>query len=104
MAVPFRFEAVLKVREAERDRSRWALAQEQQREADLLVELNLFSTEREAIQNDLRTMQAGESWSVERALVCRQRTQHLANELGRIQIDLLEINLSLQRCHRELLE
>jgi flagellar export protein FliJ len=104
MPVPFRFETVLQVREAERDRCRLALVQEQRREASLLAELNRVSAERQAVQDDLRAMQDGNGWTVDRVVACQQRSEHLAAELGRIQITLLELSVTLQRCHRELLE
>src|SRR5690242_8817807 len=104
MAVSFRFDTVLKVREAERDKCRLALVQEQQREAGLLAELNKASSQRDAVQTELRELQKRGTWSAEQALACHQRAEHLGAEMSQIQIALLEVNVALQRCHRELLE
>jgi len=104
MAVPFRFDTVLRVREIERDRCRVALAQAQSREAELLARQNQVSSERLAIQEELRAMDEAGTWTADRALNRRQHSDHLASELSRIAGDLKEAVALVTRCRSELLE
>ena len=104
MAVPFRFDTVLRVREAERDRCRLALSHEQQREAELLAERDQCSSERLVILAELRAMHDSGDWPADRALARQQHAEHLATELSRIEGSLSDVAASLTRCRTELLE
>ena len=104
MAVPFRFDTVLRVREAERDRCRVVLSQEQRREAELLAEREQFSSERLAILEELRVMHDSGDWSANRALTRQQHAEHLATELSRVADTLQDVAVSLARYRDELLE
>ena len=104
MAVPFRFDTVLRVREAERDRCRTALAHEQRREAGLLAERSQSSSERLTILDELRVMLDGGDWPADQALTRQQHAEHLAAELSRIEVTLTGVAAVLARCRSELLE
>ncbi len=104
MAVPFRFDTVLRVRETERDRCRMALVQEQRREAELLAERDQVSSERLVVLDELRVMHDSGDWPADRALARQQHAEHLAAELTRIENRLTEMAASLSRCRTELLE
>ena len=104
MAVPFRFDTVLRVREAERDRCRTALVQEQQRAAGLLAEREQFSSERLTILDELRALHDSGDWPADQALARQQHAEHLAAELSRIDGTLKDVAASLARCRTELLE
>ena len=104
MPVPFRFDTVLRVREAERDRCRMALSQEQRREAELLAERDQVSSERLVILAELRAMHDSGDWPADRALARQQHAEHLATELRRIEGTLSDVAASIARCRHELLE
>ena len=104
MAVPFRFDTVLRVREAERDRCRVALTQGQRREAELLAERDQVSSERLVILAELRAMHDSGDWPADRALARQQHAEHLAAELIRIERTLRDVATSLTRCRTESLE
>lgn len=104
MAVPFRFDTVLRVREAERDRCRVVLVQEQQHEAALNAERQRVSTEREQALDDLRQIQERGECSAEQSLTRRQHAERLAHELDRIVFKLEDAAASVSRCRSELLE
>jgi len=84
MAVPFRFDTVLRVREAERDRCRQALGLEQQREAELIAERERFTTERLAVLDALRLAHQGHGLTADQELARRQYAEHLAAEVRRV--------------------
>ena len=104
MAVPFRFDTVLRVREIERDRCRVALTQAQAREAELVARQNQITLERVAIQNELRAMDEAGCWTAERALNRREHCDQLSVELNRIADDLKEAVVTVARCRNDLLE
>ena len=104
MAIPFRFDTVLRVREAERDRCRIALAEEQRREAASLAERNQVSTERLAILSELRVMHDSGDWPADRALTRQQHAEHLATLLTCLDITLKDVTTSLAHRRAELLE
>lgn len=104
MAVPFRFDTVLRVREIERDRCRVALTQAQAREAELVARQSQITLERVAIQDELRAMDDAGAWPADRALNRRQHADHLSAELSRIADDLKEAAVNVARCRSELLE
>ena len=104
MAIPFRFETVLRVRQAERDRYHLALVQEQQRAVEIQAECNRVSTERLAMLAELRAMHDSGDWPADRALARQQHAEHLATELTRLDAVLRDATASLTRCRCELLE
>jgi flagellar biosynthesis chaperone FliJ len=104
MAVPFRFDTVLRVREAERDRCRVTLVQEQQREAALGFERQRVTTERAAVLQDLCALEESAEWSAEQAITRRQHAERLSLELARIGTALADVAAALSRCRSELLE
>lgn len=104
MAVPFRFDTVLRVRGIERDRCRVALTQAQSREAELSARHDQIIAERLLIQDELRTLEVGGGWTADRALSRRQHCDQLSAELNRIADDLKEAALVVGRCRSELLE
>ena len=104
MAVPFRFDTVLRVREAERAKCRLSLVQEQQREAALLAEHAHISAERQAVLDELRAIHDRGDWSAERMLARRQHAEHLATEITRLDAALKNITADLALRRTELLE
>ena len=104
MTVPFRFETVLRVREAERDRCRISLVEQQQREALLVTDRQRIVTERLSVLDELRVIQDGNGWSADRVIHRRQQAEQLVVELTQIDAMLAEVAESLVRCRTELLE
>ena len=104
MSVPFRFDTVLRVREAERDRCQQGLALEQQREAVLAAERDRLSAERSAVLDELRQSQQGEGLSADQEMARRQYADHLATEIARAVTALNEATSSVAQRRNELLE
>lgn len=104
MAVPFRFETVQRVREAERNKCRVSLVQEQQREAALLAEHARISIEQQAARDELQALHDCGDWPAERMLARCQHAEHLATEIAELDAALQDVvrNLALRRA--ELLE
>jgi flagellar biosynthesis chaperone FliJ len=104
MPFPFRFETVLRVREAERDRCRQALAEEQQRDALLSAERDRVTTERLAALDELRLAHQRKGLPVERELARRQYVDQLAAEITRLTKALNEASAMVALRRMELLE
>jgi flagellar biosynthesis chaperone FliJ len=104
MAVPFRFDNVLRVRETERDKCRLSLAQEQQREAALLAEHARISAERQTVLEELRRLHDRGDVAAERILTRRQHAEHLAADILRIDAILRDVSIAITRRRAELLE
>jgi len=82
MSVPFRFDTVLRIREAERDVKRQAFALGQVQEAKFREERDRLVDERLRAQDELRSLQATDGWTAERALARQQHVKNLARELA----------------------
>jgi flagellar export protein FliJ len=104
MPVPFRFDTVLRVREAERDACRLALAREQSRHATLLEECNRVAAERRTVLEELQAMQDGKDWSPTHALARGHHAGQLAESLVQLEAALDEVATNLIRHRHELLE
>ena len=104
MSVPFRFDAVLKIRETERDVRRQAFAKEQARESTLLVERDRIADERLRALNELRALQATNVWTAEQVLARQQHAEHLSRELAGAETALSEASGQLTLRRQELLE
>jgi len=104
MAVPFRFDAVLRIRETERDKCRMSLAQSQQREAELIAERTRIGEERQAVLDELRLMSDGSGISAERMLARHQHAEHLSVELVQIDEARKEVAATIAQCRAALLE
>lgn len=102
MPAPFRFDTVLRVREAERDRCRAMLVQEQMRRATITAERDRVASKRASVLEELQQLQSRNEWSAENALVLRQFAEHLATEHIRIEVELSDIAIAVSRCLREL--
>ncbi len=104
MAVPFRFDVVLRVREADRDRCRVQLAQEQNVQSVLTAERERVHQARTQILQELTQLQSREQWSAQNALVLHQQAERLEVELLRIEEDLKRAVENVARCLMELTE
>ena len=82
MSVPFRFDTVLRIRETERDVKRQALVLGQAQVATLRAERDRIADERLRAQDEIRTLQATDGWTAERALARQQHAKSLARELA----------------------
>lgn len=104
MPVPFRFDIVLRVREAERDRCRVKLAQEQTNQTVLNAERERVAAEREQVLQELTQLQSRDQWSAQIALALHQQAELLEAELLRIEDDLQRAVATVAGCLKELTE
>lgn len=104
MSVPFRFDTVLRVREAGRDACRLALAREQSHESTLLEEHNRMTAERRTVLEELQSMQDGKDWSPTRALARGHHAGQLAETIAQLEAALNEVAISLSLHRQELIE
>lgn len=104
MPVPFRFDIVLRVREAERDRCRVRLAQEQTSQTELCVERERVTVERQQVLQELTQLQSRDHWSAQAALALHQQAELFEAELLRIEDDLQRAVATVARCLKELTE
>ena|SRR5579871_2913659 len=104
MPVPFRFDTVLRVREAERDRSRQALVLEQLRQASLIDERNRVTADRLEVLDALRLAHQGNGLPADQELARRQYADYLATEIERLTTALYEVRGAIALRRNELLE
>ncbi len=104
MPVTFRFDIVLRVRDAERDRCRVRLAQEQTSQTELCAERERVAAEREQVLQVLTQLQSRDQWSAQIALALHQQAELLEVELLRIEDDLQRAFATVARCLKELTE
>lgn len=108
MPTPFRFAAVLRLREIERDEKRRALAEEIARESKLLVEQQQLNSERLALTRELEAMQSPNSegaatkWRADQILSRHQAIQHLADQVIAVESQLQATRHQIRLCHEQL--
>lgn len=100
MAVPFRLDAVLRIRESERDVCRLSLAEAQRTEAALIVAHQQVTSDRESALQELRTMQQQEAWSADRVAAWQQHAELLSTKLKAIECEQATI-AELITCKRQ---
>lgn len=104
MPVPFRFDIVLRVREAERDHCQVRLVHEQTGQTALAAERQRVTREREHILQEITQLQFRDQWSAQDALALHQQADLLEVQLLRIQDDLQRAAANVARCLKELTE
>jgi flagellar export protein FliJ len=104
MPVPFRFDTVLRVREAERDRCRLALAQEQEREVAFTAECERIRAEYQSAVDELNLAQSDGRLSADQLLARRTFVEQLSREITRIGDALRDVGENIALRRKELLE
>jgi flagellar export protein FliJ len=104
MAVPFRFDAVLRVREAEREKCRLALAEELQREAAVTFSRDQLCAEQQAAIDELNALHARGQWSPEQESIRRAYCEQLATRCEQVEEALKETSTAVEARRAELLE
>jgi flagellar export protein FliJ len=103
MAVPFRFDTVLRLREAERDRCQLAVAAEQRHYDGLVAQRDQIASQRESMRAELVALQASEGWTVDRVLSRQQHLEFLSAELQRVETAVSVARGQLDQLRGELL-
>ena len=104
MAVPFRLDAVLRIRESERDACRLALVEAQRIEAELTGAHRRVTADREAVLQELRSMQQQEAWSAERVAAWQQHAEQLSTKLKAIEYEQMAVAELIARKRQSLIE
>jgi flagellar export protein FliJ len=104
MPVPFRFNTVLKVREAERERCQLALARGLQHEAELNARRDRICIERSNALLEPDASMPALTRTAEQQLLRRSYAEHLAAEIRRIDLELTETAEAVALRRTELLE
>lgn len=104
MPVPFRFDTVLKVRKAERDRCQLALARELQHEAELTAQRDRICIERSNALLKPDASMPDLTRTAEQQLLRRSYAEHLAAEIRRIDLELIKTAETVALRRTELLE
>lgn len=104
MPVPFRFDTVLRVREAERDRCRTALVEELQREAMLVAERDRVVAERDKVFDELRKARLQDGHSADQERMRREYADKLAAAILQVETALSDTTVLLKQRRDELAE